>query len=237
MLCHRSASAAHWASSSIPAIPTRALASPSTFRCEIAPPRLTRFVLSSNIARHNCDCSRSKTKSASRSATRSSHCNRTVQVWPRPRLRWILRRILGRRAEEVRFRCVNLDAGSATVQCPYPGSFEPGRGPATYEKSRVELDRATGLLLEHNGIDLADAQSGVVAKLPKVPYVTPSHSRPVAAARFAATSNHDSRSAQMPADRFVRPGPLLRGLGAFSFCFQYPRRLHDSDFPIRGASL
>jgi outer membrane protein len=45
---------------------------------------------------------------------------------------------------------------------------------ATYEKSRVELDRATGLLLEHNGIDLADAQSGVVAKLPNVPYVTPS---------------------------------------------------------------
>ena len=44
----------------------------------------------------------------------------------------------------------------------------------TYEKSRVELDRATGLLLEHNGIDLADAQSGVVAKLPNVPYVTPS---------------------------------------------------------------
>ncbi len=47
---------------------------------------------------------------------------------------------------------------------------------ATYEKSRVELDRATGLLLEHNGIDLADAQSGVVTKLPSVPYVTPSKS-------------------------------------------------------------
>jgi outer membrane protein TolC len=44
---------------------------------------------------------------------------------------------------------------------------------ATYEKSRVELDRATGLLLEHNSIDLADAQSGVVTKLPNVPYVIP----------------------------------------------------------------
>jgi outer membrane protein len=42
-----------------------------------------------------------------------------------------------------------------------------------YEKARVELDRATGLLLEHNGIDLADAQSGVVNKLPAVPYVAP----------------------------------------------------------------
>jgi len=44
---------------------------------------------------------------------------------------------------------------------------------AAYEKSRVELDRATGLLLEHNSIDLADAQSGVVTKLPNVPYVIP----------------------------------------------------------------
>lgn len=44
---------------------------------------------------------------------------------------------------------------------------------ASYEKSRVELDRATGLLLEHNGIDLADARSGVVTRSPNVPYVTP----------------------------------------------------------------
>jgi outer membrane protein len=44
---------------------------------------------------------------------------------------------------------------------------------AAYEKSRVELDRATGLLLEHNGIDMADAQSGVVNRMPSVPYVTP----------------------------------------------------------------
>jgi outer membrane protein len=44
---------------------------------------------------------------------------------------------------------------------------------AAYEKARVELDRATGLLLEHNGIDLADAQAGVVNKLPNVPYVMP----------------------------------------------------------------
>jgi outer membrane protein TolC len=44
---------------------------------------------------------------------------------------------------------------------------------AAYEKAAVELDRATGLLLERNGIDLADAQAGVVTKLPSVPYVTP----------------------------------------------------------------
>jgi outer membrane protein len=44
---------------------------------------------------------------------------------------------------------------------------------ASYEKSRVELDRATGLLLERNNIDLADAQTGVVTKIPTVPYVVP----------------------------------------------------------------
>jgi outer membrane protein len=44
---------------------------------------------------------------------------------------------------------------------------------AAYEKSRVELDRATGLLLDHTGIDIADATRGQVTHLPKVPYVVP----------------------------------------------------------------
>jgi outer membrane protein len=44
---------------------------------------------------------------------------------------------------------------------------------AAYEKSRVELDRATGLLLDHTGIDVVDATRGQVTHLPKVPYVVP----------------------------------------------------------------
>jgi outer membrane protein TolC len=44
---------------------------------------------------------------------------------------------------------------------------------AAYEKSRVELDRATGLLLDHTGIDIADATRGQVTHLPTVPYVAP----------------------------------------------------------------
>jgi outer membrane protein len=44
---------------------------------------------------------------------------------------------------------------------------------AAYEKSRIELDRATGLLLDHTGIDIADATRGQVTHLPKVPYVGP----------------------------------------------------------------
>jgi outer membrane protein TolC len=44
---------------------------------------------------------------------------------------------------------------------------------AAYEKSRIELDRATGLLLDHSGIEVADATRGRVAHLPKVPYAAP----------------------------------------------------------------
>ena len=44
---------------------------------------------------------------------------------------------------------------------------------AGYEKSRIELDRATGLLLDHAGIDVADATRGEVHRLPTVPYVAP----------------------------------------------------------------
>jgi len=44
---------------------------------------------------------------------------------------------------------------------------------AAYEKAQIELDRATGLLLEHNAIDMGDAEKGQVTHTPKVPYVAP----------------------------------------------------------------
>jgi outer membrane protein len=44
---------------------------------------------------------------------------------------------------------------------------------AAYEKSRIELDRATGLLLDHSGINVADATRGQVTHMPQVPYVAP----------------------------------------------------------------
>ncbi|HUO15373.1 MAG TPA: TolC family protein [Verrucomicrobiae bacterium] len=44
---------------------------------------------------------------------------------------------------------------------------------AAYEKSRIELDRATGLLLDHAHIDVAEATRGQVTHLPEVPYVAP----------------------------------------------------------------
>jgi len=44
---------------------------------------------------------------------------------------------------------------------------------AAYEKSRLELDRATGSLLEHAQIQIADAERGQVTTMPAVPYVAP----------------------------------------------------------------
>jgi outer membrane protein TolC len=44
---------------------------------------------------------------------------------------------------------------------------------AAYEKSCIELDRATGLLLDHSNIDVGEATRGQVTRLPNVPYVAP----------------------------------------------------------------
>ena len=44
---------------------------------------------------------------------------------------------------------------------------------AAYEKSRVERDRATGLLLDHAGILVGDAAKGQVTHMPNIPFVTP----------------------------------------------------------------
>ncbi len=44
---------------------------------------------------------------------------------------------------------------------------------AAYEKSQVELERSTGLLLEHVGIKIADAEKGDVTGKPTIPYVAP----------------------------------------------------------------
>jgi outer membrane protein len=44
---------------------------------------------------------------------------------------------------------------------------------STYEKSRVELDRATGLTLTHAGIEIQDAETGVVHQMPSFSGVAP----------------------------------------------------------------
>jgi outer membrane protein TolC len=47
-----------------------------------------------------------------------------------------------------------------------------------YEKSRVELDRATGQLLDHIGISIDDAARGQVTRMPNVPYIAPRKDMP-----------------------------------------------------------
>jgi outer membrane protein TolC len=44
---------------------------------------------------------------------------------------------------------------------------------AAYAKSKVELDRSTGLLLENAGIVVEDAERAQVTHMPKVPFVEP----------------------------------------------------------------
>ncbi len=44
---------------------------------------------------------------------------------------------------------------------------------ALYEKAEVELDRSIGLLLDHAGILIADAERGQVTQTPNIPHVAP----------------------------------------------------------------
>jgi len=52
---------------------------------------------------------------------------------------------------------------------------------AAYEKSRIELDRATGTLLDHDGISIDDAARGQVTHTPNVPHVAPRKDLPATA--------------------------------------------------------
>jgi outer membrane protein TolC len=71
----------------------------------------------------------------------------------------------------------NLGASTSTAVLNYQSQLATAKSnlvsaEAAYEKAEVELDRATGLLLERAGIVMSDAESGVVTHTPKVPFVT-----------------------------------------------------------------
>jgi outer membrane protein len=51
-----------------------------------------------------------------------------------------------------------------------------------YEKSKLELDRATGQLLDHLSISIDDAARGQVTRMPNVPYIKPRNNAPSVAA-------------------------------------------------------
>jgi outer membrane protein len=83
---------------------------------------------------------------------------------------------------------------------------------SSYEKSRVELDRATGLTLSKLGIDVADAERGQVTHMLNVPYVTPrpdqsSLPSPAPNAVEAAPQQPPATQQQAPATPQQQPHP------------------------------
>jgi outer membrane protein TolC len=90
---------------------------------------------------------------------------------------------LARQSLDAEQKKYNLGASTATLVLQQQSGLATAESTllsamAAYEKARVELDRATGLLLEHSGIDIGEAQRGQVGQLPNVPYVTPRQDAP-----------------------------------------------------------
>lgn len=78
-------------------------------------------------------------------------------------------------AEQKKF---NLGASTSTLVLQNESELATAKSnllsaEAAYEKAEIDLDRATGLLLDHAGIVMSDAETGVVTHMPKVPFVAP----------------------------------------------------------------
>jgi outer membrane protein len=90
---------------------------------------------------------------------------------------------LARRSLEAEQKKYNLGASTSTNVLQYQSQLATAQSnlvsaEAAYEKAQVELDRATGLLLEHAGIVVSDAERGEVTHMPKVPFVAPPTENP-----------------------------------------------------------
>lgn len=85
---------------------------------------------------------------------------------------------LGRQSLDAEQKKLNLGASTGTLVLQNQSALATAESTlvsamAAYEKSRVELDRATGLLLDREGIIMTDAERGEVSHMPNVPYVAP----------------------------------------------------------------
>ena len=85
---------------------------------------------------------------------------------------------LGHQSLDAEQKKLNLGASTSTLVLQNQSALATAESTlvsamAAYEKSRIELDRATGLLLEHAGIIMADAERGQVTHMPSVPHVAP----------------------------------------------------------------
>jgi outer membrane protein len=85
---------------------------------------------------------------------------------------------LGRQSLDAEQKKLNLGASTGTLVLQNESALATAESTlvsamANYEKSRLELDRATGVLLDHAGVIMADAERGQVTQMPNVPYVAP----------------------------------------------------------------
>jgi outer membrane protein len=85
---------------------------------------------------------------------------------------------LGRTSLDAEQKKLNLGASTSTLVLQNQSALATAESTlvsamSAYEKSRIELDRATGLLLDHNGIIMDDAERGQVSHMPTVPHVLP----------------------------------------------------------------
>jgi outer membrane protein len=85
---------------------------------------------------------------------------------------------LGRQSLDAEQKKLNLGASTSTLVLQNQSALATAESAmvsamAAYQKSRIEMDRATGLLLDHAGIIMADAERGQVTHMPTVPYVVP----------------------------------------------------------------
>jgi len=92
---------------------------------------------------------------------------------------------LGRQSLDAEQKKYDLGASTTTLVLQQQSSLATAESNllsamTDYEKSQVDMDRATGLLLDHAGIDIADAQRGEVSHLPNIPYVTARPDAPLA---------------------------------------------------------
>jgi outer membrane protein len=85
---------------------------------------------------------------------------------------------LGRQSLDAEQKKLNLGASTSTLVLQNQSALATAESTlvsamSAYVRSRIEMDRATGLLLDHNGIVMADAERGQVTHLPSVPHAMP----------------------------------------------------------------
>jgi outer membrane protein TolC len=85
---------------------------------------------------------------------------------------------LGRQSLESEQKKFSLGASTSTLVLQNQSAYATAQSnlvsaEAAYEKSHIELDRATGLLLDHAGILVSDAERGEVTHMPNIPYIAP----------------------------------------------------------------